>query len=497
MAVEVFAPAKVNLALHVTGRRADGYHLLDSLVVFAGVGDRLRATPAAHLALSVTGPEAAGLADGVTRTDNLVLRAARLFDRPPGLRLTLDKHLPVASGIGGGSADAAAALRLVAAMTGQAMPAAEAVLTLGADVPVCLAGRPARIGGIGERIEPCAALPKGAALVLVNPRIPLSTPSVFAALATRENPPLPSLPTRFATFAELSGWLAQGRNDLEAPARGLVPAIGGVLDSLGAAGAPLARMSGSGATCFGLFADLAAGLSGDFNSLEGGCRSLLYRLAHVVELMDSEGDAVYAYAPRDPKHPEDFDEMVHRAYRNGLAKARDEFANITKDEALSKFLNHGASLIKWQAFRTACIKMLTLIGVSVVASMAGGAAASAVTRLVTAGGAEAVADLSLGARFVAGAANVTADAAVNAIGQRAVMGTGIGEGFLENLIQSAGSMAILGALERDAATVSRLEENTTSIWKTVGHGTEVILRETAVIRRVRRPSPCQPGNSAP
>ncbi|MCB2109485.1 MAG: 4-(cytidine 5'-diphospho)-2-C-methyl-D-erythritol kinase [Defluviimonas sp.] len=258
MAVEVFAPAKVNLALHVTGRRADGYHLLDSLVVFAGVGDRLRATPAAHLALSVTGPEAAGLADGVTRTDNLVLRAARLFDRPPGLRLTLDKHLPVASGIGGGSADAAAALRLVAAMTGQAMPAAEAVLTLGADVPVCLAGRPARIGGIGERIEPCAALPKGAALVLVNPRIPLSTPSVFAALATRENPPLPSLPTRFATFAELSGWLAQGRNDLEAPARGLVPAIGGVLDSLGAAGAPLARMSGSGATCFGLFADLAA-----------------------------------------------------------------------------------------------------------------------------------------------------------------------------------------------------------------------------------------------
>ncbi|HVH01575.1 MAG TPA: 4-(cytidine 5'-diphospho)-2-C-methyl-D-erythritol kinase [Amaricoccus sp.] len=242
-----FAPAKVNLALHVTGRRPDGYHELDSLAVFPRVGDRLFATPAPGLTLAVEGRFAGALA----AADNLVLRAARLLGSGRGAALSLDKALPVAGGIGGGSADAAAALRLLARLWDVPLPGAAAVLGLGADVPVCLAGLPSRMRGIGERLEPLP-LP-GFWLVLANPGVRLETAAVFAALAGRFGPPLPA-PPAFADAATLAGWLAARRNDLEAPAVGLAPPLAAVLSALAAQpGCALARMSGSGATCFGLF----------------------------------------------------------------------------------------------------------------------------------------------------------------------------------------------------------------------------------------------------
>ena len=247
-----FAPAKVNLALHVLGRRADGYHLLDSLVVFAGVGDRVRAAAADSLALTVTGPFATALAG---EADNLVLRAARALADSAGIvpraHLTLDKHLPVASGIGGGSADAAAALRVLAQSWNVPEATADLALTLGADVPVCLAGRPARMGGIGGALAPAPRLPP-CGLVLVNPGVAVATPAVFQARAGAFSPPL-DLPARWPDAAAMADDLARLRNDLEMPALALEPAIGAVLAALRARpDVWLARMSGSGATCFGL-----------------------------------------------------------------------------------------------------------------------------------------------------------------------------------------------------------------------------------------------------
>jgi len=247
-AIEVFAPAKVNLALHVTGRRADGYHLLDSLVAFAPVGDRLRLEPAAGMALRVSGPEGAGVPEG---PENLVLRAAALLPPGQGAAISLEKHLPPASGIGGGSSDAAAALRGLAFLRGVAVPAA-GLERLGADVPMCLTPAPARTRGIGEELSPVSLPPLPA--LLVNPRVEVPTPAVFRALACRENPPLPDLPA-FADAPACIDWLAQMRNDLEAPAIAIAPVIAEVLDLLAALpGCRLARMSGSGATCFALFA---------------------------------------------------------------------------------------------------------------------------------------------------------------------------------------------------------------------------------------------------
>ncbi len=246
--------AKVNLALHVTGRRADGYHLLDSLVVFAGIGDRLEAEPADGLSLSLTGPQASGLGAGA---DNLVLRAAMLL-RPPGrgAALRLTKVLPVAAGIGGGSADAAAALRLLGRLWRVGAPDAAAVLSLGADVPVCLGLKPARMRGIGEDLA-AVALP-AFWIVLANPGVPVATGAVFAGLARRDNEPMAAAPP-FPDAATLFGWLAAQRNDLEPPARAIAPAIDAALAALAAQpGCGLARMSGSGATCFGLFAAEAA-----------------------------------------------------------------------------------------------------------------------------------------------------------------------------------------------------------------------------------------------
>lgn len=246
------APAKLNLCLHVTGRRADGYHLLDSLVVFADVADRVFASPARGVSLVVAGPEGSGLQ---AETDNLVLRAARLMEAAD-VALVLDKRLPVASGIGGGSADAAATLRLLQRMTGQGLPSMAQVLRLGADVPVCIAGRPARMTGIGEIVAPLPPLPPMACL-LVNPRLPVPTPQVFAGLAQRQNAALPELPQKaFVSANALCAWLAlNSRNDLVAPAREVAPILSDVQAALEELpGCLLARMSGSGGTHFGLFA---------------------------------------------------------------------------------------------------------------------------------------------------------------------------------------------------------------------------------------------------
>lgn len=262
MARSWFAPAKLNLYLHVVGRRADGYHLLDSLVAFAAVGDEIHAAPAPSLSLRVTGPRAAGLAGPVE--ENLVWRAAELLaasaGRTPAASLELVKRLPVASGIGGGSSDAAAALRALDALWRLDLDRAslDALgLRLGADLPVCLLARAAWLAGIGEQVEPAPSLPPVAAL-LVNPGIGLPTPSVFAA---RQGPF--SEPARFAAMpadaAGLAALLARRRNDLTDAAIALLPEIGGMLERLERLeGALLARMSGSGATCFALFDRLAA-----------------------------------------------------------------------------------------------------------------------------------------------------------------------------------------------------------------------------------------------
>ena len=255
------APAKVNLYLHVTGRRADGYHLLDSLVVFAGIGDTLSAARADTLSLQLRGPFAAALAG---EPDNLVLRAARslavVAGTTLGAALSLEKRLPVSSGIGGGSADAAATLRLLCRLwqlpndPGRLASLAE---QLGADVRVCLGSQPARVQGVGERLEPAPSLPD-CGILLVNPGVALATADIFRA---REGPwsPAVSLPPAWETLSAMVGDIGRCGNDLQAAAISLRPVIGTVLAALQSTqGCLLARMSGSGATCFGLYPDIGA-----------------------------------------------------------------------------------------------------------------------------------------------------------------------------------------------------------------------------------------------
>ncbi|MDJ1157816.1 4-(cytidine 5'-diphospho)-2-C-methyl-D-erythritol kinase [Chelatococcus sp. SYSU_G07232] len=260
------APAKVNLTLHVLGRRTDGYHELDSLVAFAGCADRVTLATGDSLSLVVDGPMAQAAGAG---GENLVLKAARAFaERFPGAKLGafhLLKRLPVAAGIGGGSADAAAALRLIARANGIASdhPAIlAAARATGADVPVCLASRARRMGGAGENLGPPLALPPLFA-VLVNPGVAVETAAVFRALglshgemargASHPALPIAGGPDRVITA------LAAARNDLEVPAMRLAPAIGEALSAVRAVpGCRLARMSGSGATVFGLFDDCRA-----------------------------------------------------------------------------------------------------------------------------------------------------------------------------------------------------------------------------------------------
>lgn len=244
------APAKINLTLHVTGQRADGYHLLDSLVVFARAGDRVTLSEGQGLSLDVVGPMAAGLA---AEPDNLVLRAARAIGARAAA-LVLDKRLPVASGMGGGSSDAAAALHLLAQVQGLALPDTAALMALGADLPVCMAAPvPARMQGLGEVVEPLTGVP-ALWLLLVNPGQGLSTPAVFRAMTSKTNPPMPRPLPRWRDAADLCGWLATMRNDMQPAAEALMPAIGALIAAIGAQpGCRLARMTGSGATCFGIF----------------------------------------------------------------------------------------------------------------------------------------------------------------------------------------------------------------------------------------------------
>jgi 4-diphosphocytidyl-2-C-methyl-D-erythritol kinase len=257
------ARAKVNLTLQVTGRRADGYHELESLVVFAGVSDVLTIDPVDgnNLRLTVKGPQAGPL---LYEHDNLVLSAAEALAERAGTGLgaamTLTKNLPVASGIGGGSADAAAALRGLARLWDLQLPQDDLhdlALGLGADVPVCLRGEAAIMSGIGETLQPVAALPP-LWLLLVNPGVAVSTPAVFktreGGFSTVAEPRLP--PPGLRDFVP---WLEARGNDLEAPACSLAPAVGAVLTVLRQQpDCLLARMSGSGATCFGLFGGEAA-----------------------------------------------------------------------------------------------------------------------------------------------------------------------------------------------------------------------------------------------
>jgi 4-diphosphocytidyl-2-C-methyl-D-erythritol kinase len=256
----LLAPAKINLYLHVTGRRADGYHLLDSLVAFADVGDEITVGPANNLKVAITGPFGKGLA-AHDPAQNLVWRAAgalaQELARPAGALITLEKHLPVASGIGGGSSDAATTLTLLMTLW-QAKLAPERLAALGArlgaDVPVCLRRRAVFVGGVGELIAPAPALPE-TYVVLVNPGRPLPTPNVYKA---RQGPfgqaaRFAETPDDAVAFAAI---LRSRRNDLTDAARSLVPEIGEVLVALADCdGTLLSRMSGSGATCFALFAD--------------------------------------------------------------------------------------------------------------------------------------------------------------------------------------------------------------------------------------------------
>jgi 4-diphosphocytidyl-2-C-methyl-D-erythritol kinase len=255
--VDELAPAKVNLDLCVLGRRDDGYHELDSVVVFVELADRLTFEPGDGLRLELGGPFAQALAG---EAQNLVLRAAKLLagraGRGAGVRIRLEKHIPVAAGLGGGSADAAATLRGLDRLWGLGLDRAELrrlALGLGADVPACLESRPVRMRGIGERLEPLsgvAALP----LLLVNPGVPVPTGAVFARLEGRVAAPSQGPPAAFGDGGHLLAWLGASANHLEPSACALAPAIADVLQALRARpGCALARMSGSGATCFALF----------------------------------------------------------------------------------------------------------------------------------------------------------------------------------------------------------------------------------------------------
>ena len=238
------APAKLNLALHVRGRLADGRHAIETVYAFCTDGDRLTGEPASEISLRLTGPFASDLDES---EDNLVTKAARALAKAAGVKaegaaLTLEKRLPVASGIGGGSADAAAALRLLTTMWSIDPKQAEAVApVLGSDVPACLLSLPSRGAGAGDQLEPIAAFElSGTPVLLVNPRVPLSTAQVFERLDGTD-------------LGRLDDW-REGRNDLEAPAIALVPQIRSVLAWLAVQpGAHFVRMSGSGATCFALF----------------------------------------------------------------------------------------------------------------------------------------------------------------------------------------------------------------------------------------------------
>lgn len=294
MTITERAPAKLNLYLHVTGKREDGYHTLDSLVAFADVGDLITVEAGTGLNLSLTGPYAADVPSG---PDNLVLKAAHLLAERSGVEanahITLEKNLPAASGIGGGSADAAATLRALVRLWALKLSdehihqaanligddsstrltletlfsswsddlcstrMSDIALSLGADVPVCLEGRTVFMGGIGEQLTLAPPLPNPVWIVLVNPHVALSTPAVFKARTNGFSTAQPF----YETHGDVQGLvdlLLQRKNDLTAPAIALAPVIQNVLDDLSQQkDCLLARMSGSGATCFAIFTSQA------------------------------------------------------------------------------------------------------------------------------------------------------------------------------------------------------------------------------------------------
>ena len=246
---ELIARAKVNLALHTVGRLADGRHLLDSIVSFTKFGDSVEIESGCGRILDVTGPMALSVPQGPS---NLAMRAAALIDCPGGYRISLVKRIPVAAGLGGGSADAAAVLSSLSRLRECPLPGSDEIMDLGSDIPVCLFGKNARVQGEGDQVIPLERLPSFP-VALVNPGVPLTTREVFAALSNPVNRPLESLPRDGSRDLWLS-WLAKQRNDLESVARSLLPAVGSVLSRIrDCAGCRLARMSGSGATCFGIF----------------------------------------------------------------------------------------------------------------------------------------------------------------------------------------------------------------------------------------------------
>ncbi len=266
MTLTIGAPAKINLALHVTGQRADGYHLLDSLVVFTALGDALAFEAADEDALLIDGPYAGALAAQEPEA-NLVIKARQAlrahyasagYPCPP-VHIKLTKNLPIASGIGGGSSDAAAALSGLAEFWKiKIAPSSLGVvgLGLGADVPMCLSGKPLFAKGIGDEISLASPFP-ALQLVLVNPGVEISTPAVFSALSNKTNKPL-SLHANLSSIQGLCQWLSAQRNDLQYPALIMQPVIRDAIYALSETGALVARMSGSGATCFGIYPSAAA-----------------------------------------------------------------------------------------------------------------------------------------------------------------------------------------------------------------------------------------------
>ena len=251
--IKVTAHAKVNLTLHVVGQRANGYHELQSLVCLTKFGDQIHLSTAAEFSFQVIGPYAAGIP---VDESNLVVQAAKFMaqqhSKPLDCHIILEKNLPMASGIGGGSSDAAAVLRALSQYWSVPLPNVDELMTLGADIPVCMTTGLTLMQGAGEDVTQLSAAPNWG-VVLVNPNVGVSTPAVFSALNSKQNPPMQGVAGNCVDIA----WLGDQRNDLEPPAMAMFPEVATVVYAISAfPQCQVARMSGSGATCFGLFADV-------------------------------------------------------------------------------------------------------------------------------------------------------------------------------------------------------------------------------------------------
>ena len=251
--IKVTAHAKVNLTLHVVGQRANGYHELQSLVCLTEFGDQIHLSPATDFSFQVIGTYASGIP---VDESNLVVQAAKFMaqkhSKSLDCQIILEKNLPMASGIGGGSSDAAAVMRALSQYFSVPLPNVDELMTLGADIPVCMTTGLTLKEGAGEDVTQLSAAPNWG-VVLVNPNVGVSTPAVFNALNSKRNLPMQDVAENCVDIA----WLGDQRNDLEPPAMAMVPEVGAVVDAISAAPhCQMARMSGSGATCFGVFADI-------------------------------------------------------------------------------------------------------------------------------------------------------------------------------------------------------------------------------------------------